>query len=109
MNLASRYFLLLLALGIPLAALPPPVPSAGVVERELEREYEGHPFIPGEKVPPIVIDIPEEALEFPTGIKVLIREVVVSGNESLCGDEVCAAVSSYLDRELTIGQIYGDV
>lgn len=106
MNFASRYFLPLLALGIPLAALPPPVPSAGVVERELEREYEGRPFIPGEKVPPIIVDIPDETLEFPTGIKVLIREVVVSGNECIRGDEVCAAVSSYLDQELTIGQIY---
>ena len=96
----------LLALGIPLVALPPPLPSAGVVERELEREYEAQPILAGEAIPPIIIDIPEETLEFPEGIKVFIRGVVVSGNESLSGEEISEVVSGYLDRELSIGQIY---
>jgi hypothetical protein len=56
------YWVGLLCLGMAYAA-PPPVPSAGVVERELEKEYKGKPLEPTKEIPSIQIDIPEERLD----------------------------------------------
>jgi hypothetical protein len=41
-------------------AIPPPEPSAGIVERQLEKDYEGTPLEPDKRVPGVQIDIPEE-------------------------------------------------
>ena len=56
-------------LTLPLMANPPSVPSARVVERELEKEYEGRPLELKKEIPEIKIDIPREQLYFPRGKK----------------------------------------
>jgi hemolysin activation/secretion protein len=92
--------------GAPLLAAPPPVPSAGVVERELEKEYEGKPLEMNKEVPAIQIDIPDEKLEMPDGKKVFIQEIAIHGNESIATKEVLEWVNGYLNREMSLKDIY---
>lgn len=87
-------------------AFPPPVPSAGVVERELEKEYEAKPLEPDKEMPPIQIDIPEKHLKMRSNKAVFIRQIEVQGNESISTEEIVRWVKEYLDRELTIQDIY---
>jgi len=90
----------------PLAAAPPPVPSAGVVERELEKEYEGRPLEPDKQVPAIQIDIPREKLKLPVGKKVLVEDIAIQGNDSISTCEIAGQVTEYLHRKLSLRDIY---
>lgn len=89
-----------------LVAIPPPLPSAGVVERELEKEYEGKPLEPEREVPAIQIDIPKEVLEIPDGKKVFIRHIQIKGNESLQTAEINSCLIDCLPSELFLSDIY---
>lgn len=99
-------FLAFVFFATQVSAIPPPVPGAGVVERELEREYEGQPLEPEREIPPVQIDIPKEKLELPDGKKVFVREVVFKGNTSIRSEEIRCWVKNYLNRELFLGDIY---
>lgn len=87
-------------------ALPPPVPSAGVVERELEKEYEEKPLNQHPSIPSIQVDIPEEKLFLPDGKKVLVQKIQIQGNEAIRKEEICSWVQDQLDQELSLRQIY---
>lgn len=87
-------------------ALPPPVPSAGVVERELEKEYESKPLEPTREMPAIQIEIPEEKLSIPDGKKVLIRSIEIRGNQSIPSKTILKWVEGYLNSELSLKEIY---
>ncbi len=89
-----------------LSALPPPVPSAGVIERELEKEYESKPLELEKQIPSIQIDIPEERLKMPEGKKVLIKKISFKGNESVSDKELQRWVKGYVDKELSLDDIY---
>lgn len=89
-----------------LEAFPPPVPSAGVVERELEKEYEAKPLEQDKQVPGIQIDIPKERLEMPEGKKVLIREIIFRGNTAVSSEELCRWIGECVDRELSLRDLY---
>ena len=56
-----------------LRAIPPPAPSAGVVERQLEKDYEANPLESEKEMPAIQIDIPKEKLDIPDGKTVLVK------------------------------------
>lgn len=102
--------LLFTSLALPLWSLPTPRPpgsqSAGVIERELEKEYEGKPLEPYKEIPSLEIDIPEERLEMPPGIKIPIREVVIEGNESFSCEEIKKWLKGKFPGELSIEDIY---
>jgi hemolysin activation/secretion protein len=103
-HLACLFVFSLVATSV--AAIPPPVPSAGVVERELEKEYEGKPLKPDKEVPAIQIDIPKEKLEIPDGRKVFVRQIEIEGNASISTREIVSWVEDYLDKELSLRDIY---
>ena len=104
----KKYYALLLLnlLVVSLSALPPPVPSAGVVERELQKEYEAKPLDQDKSVPAIQIDIPKERLDFPNSRKVMVRRIEVKGNDSISSKHIKRWVKDYLDKELSIKDIY---
>ena len=106
MGTSMRYLFGLSLLTTALCAFPPPVPSAGVVERELEKEYEGKPLDPEKEAPAIQIDIPQERLQFKSGKKVMIHSIEFEGNDSIPSDQILKWVQSYLDQKLSINQIY---
>ncbi|HEX4839181.1 MAG TPA: ShlB/FhaC/HecB family hemolysin secretion/activation protein [Rhabdochlamydiaceae bacterium] len=87
-------------------AFPPPIPSAGVVERELEKEYEGKPLEPNKEVPAIQIDIPKEKLEIPMGEKIYVRQIEIKGNESISTEELNCWVNKYQDQKVSLKEIY---
>ena len=57
-------------------------------------------------MPTIQIDIPEEKLDLPDGKKVNICRVEISGNDSICTEELLCCISDYLDQDLSIKDIY---
>lgn len=88
-------------------AAPPPVPSAGVVERELEKEYEADPLEEGKEIPSIQIDIPEEKLEIPDKACIDVSRIEIRGADAICASEVEAWVEEFAGRKLCIKEIYG--
>lgn len=102
-----RFFLLLLfILPKGLLSAPPPAPSAGVVEREIQQEYEEKPLEIEKDIPSVEVDIPEERLTFPTRSQVLIREILIVGNEALTCFEIQSYLQKYLNQKQTIEDIY---
>ncbi|HEY4255097.1 MAG TPA: ShlB/FhaC/HecB family hemolysin secretion/activation protein [Chlamydiales bacterium] len=87
-------------------ATPPPVPSAGIIERELEKEYEATPLEPKKELPDVQIDIPEEKLEIPEGTSLEVKEVEIQGNEAISCEEIEKWVEGFLGEELTLKDIY---
>src|SRR5581483_3926921 len=100
---------LLFALFVAMAsvsALPPPVPSAGVVEREIEKEYEGKPLEPTREVPAIQIDIPKERLYLSWGRKVHVDDVKIIGNASISTKTLKKCIKKHLHQKLSLQDIY---
>ncbi len=89
-----------------LFSLPPPVPSAGVVERELQKEYEAKPFEEGREAPAIQIDIPKERLEIPDGGCVEVLRIQIEGAEAVAPKIVAGWVAEFEDRKLCLKEIY---
>ncbi|MGH2611921.1 MAG: POTRA domain-containing protein, partial [Rhabdochlamydiaceae bacterium] len=100
------HFFIFSLIATELAAIPPPVPSAGVVERELEKEYEGKPLEPEKETPAIQIDIPKERLEIPSRRKVFVHQIEIKGNESISTEEIMSWLKDELDKELSLHDIY---
>ena len=96
----------LVAITSGISALPPPVPSAGVVEREIEKEYEGEPLAPTREVPAVQIDIPNERLQLPWGRKVQIDRVKIIGNSSISTRELKRCIKKHLHQKLSLQDIY---
>lgn len=89
-----------------LLAAPPPLPSAGVIEREIEQAYEAKPLELHKDLPSIEIDIPEERLSMDVTSKVLIKTVSLEGNQVVSDKEIQKWIHSFLGQELTITDIY---
>ena len=100
------FFCFFLATALFAAPMPPPVPGAGVIERELEREYEAEPLEPGKEVPYVKIDIPEERLQLKDGVKVSVCRVEIIGNRALSTNEILINLKLGLDCECDMRGIY---
>jgi hemolysin activation/secretion protein len=85
---------------------PPPVPGAGVIEREIEREYEGQPLEEEKEIPSVEVDIPEERMTLPSDEKVYVKLVKVEGNCALSTPEILTCLNGLLNREMNLGDIY---
>lgn len=81
--------------------LPPPVPSAGVVERELEKEYESEPVEPEKKIPNIQIDIPDKHYKLPIGISVGVSRIKIEGNKAISCEEILSWIEPHISPEET--------
>ncbi len=82
------------------------IPSAGIVERELEQEYEGRPLTSFERMPSVQIDIPEQKLIFCEGQKVLIKNIKICGNTCFTEETIVGWLEDCLEDPLSIGGIY---
>jgi len=100
------FYCFLLLASWALYAAAPPVPSGGVIEREIEKEYEGQPLTPDKKVPEIQIDVPKEQLELPQGHKVYIYKVEIHGNHVVSTKDIQKRLAPHINRELAISDIY---
>ena len=89
-----------------LAAVPPPLPSAGVIEREIEQEYEGKPLELEKEVPSVEVSIPEEKLAMDSNATVFVRQVEIEGNRVVSTREIQEWIQGCLDQNLNISDIY---
>jgi hemolysin activation/secretion protein len=99
------FWIALLCFGVAYAA-PPAAPSAGVIERELEKDYETKPLEPDKTIPEIQIDIPSERLEMPEEKVVSICDVTIEGNDSISRKDLLRCCEMYLNRECSLHDIY---
>jgi hemolysin activation/secretion protein len=106
MSIKALIFLASCCIWLSLYTAPPPVPSAGVVEREIEKEYEGKALELDKQEPLIQIDIPDEKLEMEEGKKIFIRQVSLEGNTSISSKKILTWISSFLNKELSLKNIY---
>ena len=72
--------------------------GAGIIEREFEKEYGCHPFDDKQEVPVIQIDLPEEKLQVPDGIKVCVKYVLIHGNRAVASKEINHWIECWLSR-----------
>ncbi len=86
--------------------MPPPIPSAGVVEREIEQEYEAKPLEMQKDIPSVEVDIPEERLDFPSHKTVSIQAVTIEGNESVSDREIQGWIEEFVGTRMSIADIY---
>lgn len=83
----------------------PPSTSAGIVEREIQKEYETEEITPERKVPLLEIDIPEEQLELGEGQKVSISKIAIRGNEVFSCKSLEKMIAAYEHRDLSMKDI----
>jgi hemolysin activation/secretion protein len=100
------FFSFFLTIAISAHAAAPPVPAGGVIERQIEKEYEAEPLTPDKKVPQIQIDIPQEQLHLPYGHKVFISQVDIHGNISIPNKEIRRKLRPHINRDLSMEDIY---
>jgi hemolysin activation/secretion protein len=86
---------------------PPPRGGAGIIERQLEKEYEATPLEPEKQIPQIEIDLPKERLQIPVGKKVLITSIHFQGNTVFTEKKLCEIIQGCINRELSLQDIYG--
>ncbi len=79
----------------------PPAGAAGVVEKEIQREYSVGEISPEKEIPLLEVDVPELQLDLPEGISVRINHIRLEGNDSLPPKELYALIQPYLGKDLT--------
>ncbi|MES2200362.1 MAG: ShlB/FhaC/HecB family hemolysin secretion/activation protein [Chlamydiota bacterium] len=75
--------------------------SAGIIEQQIEQEFNVKGLPEDRPVPLLEIDIPEKKLHIPEGISAFIDHIYLEGNTLLSAKEVNKAFFPYLHRELT--------
>ena len=74
--------------------------SAGILEKQVQREFNVEDLSADKQVPLIEIDIPQEVLDIPEGISAYIEEIVLEGNTCFPEKKIRKIISPYLNREL---------
>ncbi len=100
------FFIVICFSALSAIAAPPPVPSAGIIERQIEKEYETEPLQIEKPSPEIQIDIPKEKLQIPPGIRVRIKKIELEGNRSISAKKLEPLFKNKLKKKLAIGDIY---
>jgi hemolysin activation/secretion protein len=83
----------------------PPSSNAGVIDRTIEKDYEGKPLSPKRDVPLLEVDIPEDQLDLGAGRSVFIEEIEIEGNSVLDPKVLSDILSRYEGRELSMQDI----
>jgi len=89
-----------------LIAAPPPNPAGGVIERQIEKEYEAQPLDTERKIPQIQIDVPKEQLSIPDGTKVFVGRIEIRGNDCILSRDICWELDSDIHQSQSISDIY---
>jgi hemolysin activation/secretion protein len=103
-NISFFFLSFLAAAGI--GALLSADSRAGVVERQLEKEYEQDPLETRKEIPTMQMEMPKERLQLPKATRVFIKRLEIRGNNSIQTKEICSWVTCELNRELSIDEIY---
>lgn len=74
--------------------------SAGVVERQIQAEYNIQTLSPQREIPLLEVDIPNEVLDIPDGISAYVEHIVVQSTYPLFNEKIKAITDLYENREL---------
>lgn len=98
----------LLSLPFALFAAPLQVPSSsgGIIDKEIEVQYETKPISPEKEMPVVEVEIPEEELSKPAAQKVFIKKIEIEGNQIFSKEDFSEIIDSYENRELTVENMY---
>ncbi|MDN3506697.1 MAG: ShlB/FhaC/HecB family hemolysin secretion/activation protein [Simkaniaceae bacterium] len=99
-------FTVIASLCCPLYAIVVPSTSAGVVERQIESEYDVSRIPPEKEVPLLEVDIPEKTYSLSDGVKVRICHLELQDNTLLSECEINAIFAPYENQDLSMGQIH---
>jgi len=102
----TLYFLSLFPTVLSAAPLLVPSSSGGIIDKEIEQQYETKPISPEKEIPVVEVEIPEETLSKPYAKKVYIQKIQVGGNEIFSEEDLKEIVSSYENRDLTMEHMY---
>ena len=110
MHCVSRFLMIFVALILaPQAAFSvfvgPPSNSAGVVEKQIEREYDGKKVEPQRDVPLLEVDLPQDQLDIGNNERAWIDTIQLVGNTTLSMKEIQAIIAPYEHRELMMREI----
>ena len=83
-----------------------PSSSAGIIEREIEQQYESKPVAPEKPVPLLEVEIPEEQLHVGDGETLWISEVCFTGNTVFSERELRRVTGIYCNQELCMKDIH---
>lgn len=86
------------------ASNPPPVPPAGVVERQIEQEYEVKEVKPHKEIPLLEFDLPSEQLDV-GGEKITIYRVEIVGNTAIRTQILKRILNPYLGQSLSMKEL----
>ncbi|MES2345551.1 MAG: ShlB/FhaC/HecB family hemolysin secretion/activation protein [Chlamydiota bacterium] len=100
----STVALLLPALGYAVFPTPPPA-DAGIIEKEIERQYEARPIPPEREIPLFETDIPKEQLQIEGDVQVYISHVEIRGSTLYSDKQLQKIVGPYVRRKLSMPQI----
>ncbi len=74
--------------------------SAGIVYRQILRDYNIQDITPGDSIPLLDVDIPSEIFNIPAGISVYVGNIVVHKNFPLFNKEISKITAQYMNQEL---------
>ncbi len=87
------------------APLPVPRASGGIIDREIESQYEAQPIEPEKEVPDIEVELPEEQLSFPDDETVEIKKIEIVGNTLISESKLEKVISKYENTEMSMKDI----
>jgi len=92
MSMMIAYYLILILILSPVwvcaETLKIPSSSGGIIDKEIEQQYETEEVSPDKEVPSVEIDIPEQELDIPEGKKILLKKIALQGNTIFSSKEL---------------------
>ncbi len=107
LRIARRFFtFLILSLSMYAEPLRVPSSSGGIIDKEIEQQYETKEVTPEKEVPSVEVDIPEPELDFPEGKKILINKIVLHGNTIITDKQLRSVIAPYEGTEMSMKSIH---
>lgn len=78
-----------------------PSTSAGIIERQIQREFNLNTLSPEKELPVLEVDVPQEVLEIPAGISAYVKKINIQKHFPLFDEEISKIVAPFEDRELS--------
>lgn len=104
MSRISKYLLLTISPILLQAVTVPRSPPAGVLERQIEQEYEAKEIEPEKEIPLLEVDIPEQQLDL-GGHTLFVESIEFSGNTIFSSRALKKLAQSYLKKDLSMKEL----
>jgi hemolysin activation/secretion protein len=82
------------------AVYPPPSSNAGIIDKQIQRDYEVEVTSPTKDIPIIEEDVPKDTLTIPEGISVQIDAVNFVGNTVFSEKQLKKLISPYIGKKI---------